>query len=85
MFHHCPAYPPTGHTTSSSKQATHSLGQHYVKLPFHGHYTGLPELASTPVKNLRILLEQSFTAHMPVLLATSTPHIQNRKKMLTFS
>jgi len=25
-----------------------------------------------PVKNWRILLEQSFTAHMPLLTATST-------------
>jgi len=29
-----------------------------------------PALAGTPVKNCRILLEQSFTAHMPLLTAT---------------
>jgi len=34
---------------------------------FYGHYTGQPVLASTPVKNCRILLEQSFTAPMPSL------------------
>jgi len=28
---------------------------------FYGNYTGQPASASTPVKNQRILLEQSFT------------------------
>ena len=31
-----------------------------------------PELVSTSVKNWRILLEQSCTAHMPLLMATNT-------------
>jgi len=35
------------------------------------HYTGQPVLAGTPVKNWMILLEQSFTAHMPLLTATT--------------
>jgi len=34
-------------------------------------YTGQPALAGTPVKNLRMLLEQSFTARMPLPMATS--------------
>jgi len=34
--------------------------------------TGQPALASTPVKNLRQLLEQIFTVHMLLLMATST-------------
>jgi len=44
-------------------------------LPFNGHYTGQPALAGVslapPVKNWKILLEQSFTARMPLLTATS--------------
>ena len=35
------------------------------------HYTGQSVLAGTPVKNWMILLEQSFTARMPLLTATS--------------
>jgi len=37
----------------------------------YGHYTAHPVLAGTPVKNWRILLEQSFTARMPLLMAAS--------------
>jgi len=37
---------------------------------------------TTPVSNWRILLEQSFTAHMPLLMTTST---WIREKMLEFS
>jgi len=33
---------------------------------------GQPELASTPVKNWRILLEQCFTADMHLLMAINT-------------
>jgi len=33
--------------------------------------TGQPALAYSPIKNSRILLEQSFTACMPLLMATS--------------
>jgi len=39
--------------------------------PFCGYYTGQPVLAGTPVKNWRILLERSITAHMPLLTATN--------------
>jgi len=35
------------------------------------HYTGQPVLVGTPVKNWSILLEQSFTACMPLLMTTS--------------
>jgi len=38
---------------------------------FYGHYTGQLALASTPIKNWRILLEQSFTARTSLLTATS--------------
>jgi len=37
-----------------------------------GNYTGQPALGGTPVKKWRILLEQRFTVHMPLLMATST-------------
>jgi len=40
-------------------------------LLFYGHYTEQPASAGTPVKNWRILLEQSFTAHMLLLTATT--------------
>ena len=40
-------------------------------VPFDGHYTGQPALAGTPDKNWMILLEQSFIAHMSLLMATS--------------
>ena len=40
-------------------------------LPFYGHYTGRSVLASNPGKNWRTLLEQRFTACMPLLMATS--------------
>ena len=36
---------------------SHSKPNH----PVHGHYTGQPALAGTPVKNGRILLVQRFT------------------------
>jgi len=41
-------------------------------LPFYGHFTAQPTLAGTAVKNWKILLEQSFSARMPLLMATST-------------
>jgi len=34
---------------------------------FYGHYTGQPVLAGTPSLELEFVLEQSFTAHMPLL------------------
>jgi len=40
-------------------------------LPFYGHYTGQPVLAGISLKNWRILLEQRFTAYIPVLMASS--------------
>jgi len=46
-----------------------------VKLaPFNGHYTRQPALAGMPVKNWRVLLEQSssITGWMPLLTAAST-------------
>jgi len=40
---------------------------------YYYYSTGQSALASTPqVKNWRTLLEQSFTARMPLLTATST-------------
>jgi len=42
---------------------------------------GQPVLPGTPVKNWRILLEQSFSARMPLLVATSA----FRLGMLEFS
>jgi len=38
--------------------------------PFYSQYSGQPALAST--LNWRILLKQSFTAHMTLLMATVT-------------
>ena len=35
----------------------------------HGQHTGQSILAGTSVKNWRILLEQSFTAHMPLQIS----------------
>jgi len=46
-------------------------------IPFYSHYTGQP--AGTPVNNWRILLEQSFTACMPLLMATSTFALGRRR------
>ena len=46
--------------------------------PFYGHYKGQPVLAGTPVKNWRILLEQSFTASLSLLMATSTFWIREK-------
>jgi len=43
----------------------------YYLPSFYGHYTGQPALAGTPIKNWRILLEQSSTARMPLVTATS--------------
>ena len=56
-------------------------GQHCFtkgKLPRNGHYTGQPALAGTPVKNWGILLQQSFTASMPLLMATSAFRAERR-------
>jgi len=36
-----------------------------VLLPFYGHYTGQTAWAGTPVKNWRIVLEQTFTPPIP--------------------
>ena len=46
--------------------------------PQYDHYTGQPTLAGPPVKNWRILLVQSFTACMPLLIATSAFGIGRR-------
>jgi len=43
------------------------------------HYTGQSVLAGTSVKNWRILLEQSFTGHMPLLMAASTFGLRRRR------
>jgi len=45
---------------------------------FHGHYRGQPVLAGFPVKNRRILLEQSFTDHMLLLTAASKLKLERR-------
>jgi len=39
--------------------------------PFYGHYIEQSVLSGTLVKNRRILLEQSFTPHMPLLMASN--------------
>jgi len=48
------------------------IGQlnHQPNHPFYGHYTGQRALTST--SSWRILLVQSFTARMPLLMANST-------------
>ena len=54
--------------------------------PFYGLHTGQPVLASTPVNNWRILLEQSFTAHKaPHVPADDSWDIQILEKMREFS
>jgi len=50
----------------------------YQTQPYYDQHTGQPLLAGTSVKNWRILLEQTFTAHMPLLIAT-------REMVLEFS
>jgi len=45
---------------------------------FYGHYTGAPALARTSIKFWNILLVQSFTAHMPLLTATSAFRLRRR-------
>jgi len=47
--------------------------------PFYGYYTGQPALASNPVKNSRILLEQSVTVRMPLLTAASAFGLGRRR------
>jgi len=46
--------------------------------PSYGRYTGQPAFAGTPVKNWRILLKQSLTAHIPLLTATSIFRLRRR-------
>jgi len=49
------------------------------------HYTGPPLSATTDVKNWRILLEQRFTALMPLMMATNAFDLGKRiQKMLEF-
>jgi len=43
------------------------------------HYTEQPALASSSVKNWRILLEQSFTARMPLLMVTGAFGLGRRR------
>jgi len=50
--------------------------------PFDSLYTGQPVLASTPLKNWRILLEQSYYPHA---LADGNLHIRIMEKTLEFS
>jgi len=47
-------------------------------LSFYGYYIGQPALASTPVTNWRIVLEQSFTACMSLLMPASLFGLQRR-------
>jgi len=49
-------------------------------LPFYGHQTEQPALAGTPDNNWRVLLEQTYTVHVPLVTTTT-----NRKKTLQFS
>jgi len=60
----------------------HKLEQYFYSKPlinltvnfttiFYGHYIGQLALAGTPIKNWSILLEQNFTAHTPLLMATT--------------
>ena len=48
--------------------------------PFYSHYTGKTVLASTPVKKWRILVEQSFTARMPMPLLTANNVFGSRRR-----
>jgi len=47
--------------------------------PVYGHYTGQPELAGTSSKELEDYVGQSFTARMPLLMATSTFGLGRRR------
>jgi len=66
--------------------AEHKL-THYVMhkpsvtllIPFYGYYTGQPALAGTP-KNWTISLKQSFTAHMPLMTATTAFRLGRRRQ-----
>jgi len=49
------------------------------QLPFYGQYTGQLALASITVKNWRVLLEQSFTARMSLMKATSAIELGRRR------
>jgi len=54
--------------------------------PFYSHYTDQPVLASTrTVKNWMILLEQSFIAHVPLLMATSAIVFGRRHYDVTYA
>ena len=56
-----------------------SLCLNSLLLPFTGHYTGQPALAGSlaPLAK-KIMLEQSFTACMPLLTETSTVGLGRR-------
>jgi len=54
---------------------------HHFKAIIHGNL----HQPAPPVKKWRILSEQSFTARIPLLMASGIWHIQIREKMLEFS
>jgi len=65
-------------STETSTAVLHQLPNEFsdltCKMPwnyYYCHYVGQLALAGTPVKKWRILLEQSFTVRMPLLMATS--------------
>ena len=64
-FHHPTVLKCQSKDPMSDKATLFAATRILLQLPFYGHYTGQPALASTPVKNWRILLELSFTARMP--------------------
>jgi len=47
-------------------------------MPHNQSLYNKPVLIGSTVRNWRILLEQSFTAHVPLLMATSTSGIERR-------
>jgi len=46
---------------------------------FYSHYTRQPALVSTLVKNCTILLEQRFTARMPLLTSSTAFRLGRRR------
>jgi len=77
---HAPVLASTAAAASEPTSAVHIIDMHVRTSSAHiqhphihshsaGHYTGQPVLAGTP-KNRRILSEQSFITHIPLLMAT---------------
>ena len=73
-FQHGVHYPVCIHVNnfnihpSKSRDSWRNISKLFLPLlPLYGHYTEQSASGGTPVKNWRILLEQSFTARMPLL------------------